>query len=833
MNRSSYLDSDDGVNQSIYNNPKAMFRMLGAGQPGGLPMPEITTAGEVRREAKSYSTKIFDSFHLLGSILDRHEETIQKRWTKKTRNQRLNILLKAWPDMAISHRPDFAAFRRESEVQRDRGSKCRDAYLFPYINAEDLSKPKTLPLFLHARSRHQPCEFSFSDLGACRFGKISKAIVPKFLNGHVMLFRGRTTADTYGQLLNWDDHPDAFDWMNERIGTLPGEGLLILEIQHRVLDFLVRCCKTILHDLDSERLASDNYPLQLNFEPLSENDIEGFSSLSIMAIEAPYRAPSSLNWRRLESLLAAKKTATEDHIWSLREDPSYFVDCVLEYKEHRQELLKDSHGQPHPVFEYRQDNVFWGRVLGNIITSAYLSLEIWSELQSQAARLIELEQKHRLNIRQDASLPDEYLDAILRFEHYLNQAAKGPLGLLKHSVVASPAFRPFFERTPPPDIHTPKIHVRQKGTFKVDKPVQNLKWLLRILWEDDNELFLVGMTDTVDELQRLLESEPKANEFISAFLAGVVGDLSIICECLRQVNTYQPWAANFENAVLDRKGDITKQFAERMASAGAMMSALKAIDGISRYGNPEDGKFRYPIDKRRTKENVEQLLSAERNLDVFWDKVDPITSRSRGFKELAVGKLLGQERILRRTTQWIEPAKQEGPAFEQIDELCKPLSELYYNIEKRTGHKQERCETPKQKQKVKTRGTSTVDATTAASEPTVVQDTINTLPTFALDSRALKVFHTLFYTPSLTATPGEVSWTDFIHALTSTGFSSEKLYGSVWQFSPTKLDIQRSIQFHEPHPSSKVPYRTVRRFGRRLNRAYGWDGRMFVLAEKK
>ena len=77
--------------------------------------------------------------------------------------------------------------------------------------------------------------------------------------------------------------------------------------------------------------------------------------------------------------------------------------------------------------------------------------------------------------------------------------------------------------------------------------------------------------------------------------------------------------------------------------------------------------------------------------------------------------------------------------------------------------------------------------------------------------------------------PGEVSWTDFLHALVSTGFKPEKLYGSVWQFTPANLDVERSIQFHEPHPSGKIPFRKARQHGRRLFRAYGWRGEMFKL----
>jgi len=42
-----------------------------------------------------------------------------------------------------------------------------------------------------------------------------------------------------------------------------------------------------------------------------------------------------------------------------------------------------------------------------------------------------------------------------------------------------------------------------------------------------------------------------------------------------------------------------------------------------------------------------------------------------------------------------------------------------------------------------------------------------------------------------------------LSAMLATGFSPAKLYGSVWQFTPTRLDLERSIQFHGLHPSGK------------------------------
>jgi hypothetical protein len=54
------------------------------------------------------------------------------------------------------------------------------------------------------------------------------------------------------------------------------------------------------------------------------------------------------------------------------------------------------------------------------------------------------------------------------------------------------------------------------------------------------------------------------------------------------------------------------------------------------------------------------------------------------------------------------------------------------------------------------------------------------------------------------------------------GFSSEKLQGSAWQFTPGgDLGTNHGIHFHEPHPDSDIPYTMARQFGRRLRRVYG------------
>jgi hypothetical protein len=105
-----------------WSNPWEGLRALGVGGPGSnIPIPKSISADQTKKEAKQHSLQIFKDFELLRAILDRHESTIYKRWMKKTVKQKHVILLSAWPNMATTHRPDFQAFKKETEQQRDAG----------------------------------------------------------------------------------------------------------------------------------------------------------------------------------------------------------------------------------------------------------------------------------------------------------------------------------------------------------------------------------------------------------------------------------------------------------------------------------------------------------------------------------------------------------------------------------------------------------------------------------------------------------------------------------------------------------------------------------------
>jgi hypothetical protein len=104
-------------------------------------------------------------------------------------------------------------------------------------------------------------------------------------------------------------------------------------------------------------------------------------------------------------------------------------------------------------------------------------------------------------------LPQDYLVALLKFQHFLNQAASGSLGQLKVAVAASPPMHKFFVREPP-DGDNSAILVKSRPEVKKTKAEENLIWLLRTLWENDNQLFLARLPLVVDELERLIQAEP-------------------------------------------------------------------------------------------------------------------------------------------------------------------------------------------------------------------------------------------------------------------------------------------------------------------------------------
>jgi hypothetical protein len=127
-----------------------------------------TDQASLERDAEPLRTSIRNEFTTLSAILSRHEDVIRKRWTKKTVEQRKKALRDAWPEINTTHRPDFRVWRLSP---RRVNAEASQAYMFPHINLEDLSRGPTLLRFLSSRGRHHPSLFVGIDFDNFEMGR--------------------------------------------------------------------------------------------------------------------------------------------------------------------------------------------------------------------------------------------------------------------------------------------------------------------------------------------------------------------------------------------------------------------------------------------------------------------------------------------------------------------------------------------------------------------------------------------------------------------------------------------------------------------------------------
>jgi hypothetical protein len=129
------------------------------------------TLEDIQEESLERGKDIWRAWAYLKNIVERHEVSIRKRWSKTTNHNRRQILQKAWPKIPVYSLPHIVAYRAESMEQRIKQTKYRDAYMFPHINLPDLSdNRKNLLMFLNKRGRYAPFLFVRTDHNHMRAG---------------------------------------------------------------------------------------------------------------------------------------------------------------------------------------------------------------------------------------------------------------------------------------------------------------------------------------------------------------------------------------------------------------------------------------------------------------------------------------------------------------------------------------------------------------------------------------------------------------------------------------------------------------------------------------
>jgi hypothetical protein len=422
----------------------------------------ISDVEQVRAQAHDFSCSIFQHWILLNKILKRFELQIQKRWTKRSKSQKLTLLLQAWPHMAATHRPEFATLRKvgaNNNKRRPNQEREKEACLWPHINQDDLVETQNLLVFLNSRGRHLPDKFAFGD----RLQN-SRKPEPSDLDKYKMCLHGQRSPKSYGSLVLGDEG----DKIQQALRFEPAVGLLVLEIQERILDFLVKCCRLILHDIDFDQLDL----IETKPDPPQIRYALSVPTVTAMAEIAPYRVPQKLDLGRLLSLVSAKREEAEEHVWSLREDPGYFAQVMREWSDHSSLRVLDKFKKPHALVGKPE---FWNKVATRMIFHAYRNLILLGYAEFAVMTVQEKLEDHLDKLESSYHLPIDIETEFQLLEMITDCLLDEGMGDLMLGYPASPPVRSGYERAgadPDPSF----------GTLAIKMGKQSRAWRVQVLF---------------------------------------------------------------------------------------------------------------------------------------------------------------------------------------------------------------------------------------------------------------------------------------------------------------------------------------------------------------
>ncbi|RMZ73167.1 C2H2 and C2HC zinc finger [Pyrenophora seminiperda CCB06] len=719
--------------------------------------------------------------------------------------------------MPESHRPDYEervskllkshdASNHEKELNVEQ-SLFSDAKWWPYINLEDLAKPKCLLTFLNTRGRNPPMAFALTEL------MFSPLILAEMLSGklglghnrHVMYFSKVPDPALYGKVSATARTVEKYNINEDGLECCPRFGLPILHIQNRIYQFLVACSQLILHDMNEDTLLRGQIQEQPPTSDVKLYIDAGQTHNSDLHMVASYRNRGSIDFVKLLGYFNALYTSAKDHILALREDPSYFADWFAEIADHSPKMILDVHNSVHSALD--SPEVLMGKA-HDIIIEAYMGFTMWKQLYEMAEKLVNASQ-----------LPQDELFSrlVAQFGRRVQKASVLLSKMLNGYHAAAPNIRKLYVRTND-SLTNPKIGFKPGEKCTLDQ-----YWLLisfrRIYQNEKDPHSAEKLYHMLDNVATIMRKSRPAKDLMSPRLSDLFAQLSIVGECQMDCEL---WYKTPQGHQVDRTVPHSDEFSHNW---------IYQIHGCQlpvQSANPFRGKLAYPIHKVRNRKNVKIMRAAEASLDKFWDCVDRFyESEDKKGQHGIFRQCVSESGSMQRTPPWEAPltTKTESPGQQSC--IYEPFSRILHDTTLQfTGTFNKLAIQEKVKPKTKGDTATPVIVNEIAPAP----ETNTPTWTIKLDKRAYKTMKALFHV-SVSDTedfPKAIKWDDFKRAMVRIGFAAEKLQGSAWQFTPGPgINVNRGIHFHEPHPESEIPYVMARRIGRRLEQVYGWCGETF------
>ncbi|QIW94524.1 hypothetical protein AMS68_000042 [Peltaster fructicola] len=784
------------------------------------------------------SERILTSHKFLASILDQYEDTIYKRWNKKSLDQRARLLRASYDgEIPATHREDFQHYLWTC-VNRDKPDPTLyHLFLCPQINVEDLSRPTILPLLLDARARHHPMKFLESDDENMSCG-VKLRLIPSVRS---------ITSEPHWVYFKRAEQPAEFArfaHQNEKLRSPPDtlvhdapKALLILEAQTRIMTLLVNGIRNILHDVDVDQLrlhpsrfagsSSANKSTKAvdgSWAESASDSGHDFESVDIFGPEAIYRVPVPAVMSSLQTLLYHWASEKRSDFLSLREDPGYYQARMTEAITDTSKAMSDL------------DRSANARVISEELALAAEALHDWTRMASSCAEFTTL---------------NEYLGDLFKCDNKVDEPASGPCAAACHDMqlrayaIATGRLKHIIMMVPLRDLTGTRLDEgnKSRSSCKLINIMRNdSKHATALLGQFaafmQEELRTSSFCNLVllGEIQYFMRYGPGKDLLNSSRLVTMVSDifLASLCCSLPQLAGYGMLHTCPSYSHLRESTSSAQKKVER---DGELLHCILHVlePTIEQHGLLAGRRFDYPCTQRATPKHITTLQRSEKNLETLWTAIDAVLVKLDKERELDIlWNVLDAPRQGYKTPDW-QPDVLLGRAVEskpasgiQTDTLdlafrtqgCVEDNHFKKSKKAKLALEQEAAPSAQQVEK-------RIEELDSQLEP------VHSTPTPVLvDEGTLRVLHTLFFVPGANGQRGEIPWKDFLHAMDDMDFEGRKLLGSAWAFSRDKDECLRRIHVHQPHPSNKIRFEIARDWGRRLRDAYGWTIDTFQVVSK-
>ncbi|KAM3418293.1 hypothetical protein BST61_g4293 [Cercospora zeina] len=792
---------------------------FGPGQAAMLPYSRSFTDEEAAKQITELKTATANNLNYTRTFLDKHGTTIVKLWTKRSGNQRKEVIRQVMPDIAprqgfvvdeILKRQKFSGGQR---VIPTFAAKHHKGLLLPYLDMETLSqRPHDILALLYQRTRSKPADWlpydSFQLDPMFRFPFLRTSYNPHCVQMH---------GGQYGQLVSWEKNAA------HRLDVVGfPRAFLVFHAQHELSTLLRRFVDSIVAQPSAttvggrdqlDTLASNGF---MDEEDWARQNVHTGTSRS---------QPPDLNMENITDAFWTRFMAAEDELWLLQTDPMYlrnhfsrFEGAIISQDLNREEAM-------------------WYK--SYISTMPLAIWESWFRLYVESEMTLNSLKASGGPVKCGKPLPEKYEVALASFERALREEFDAQSDDIMTIIMCANSFRQYYSGTQDDRI---VINLLGKSVNETDPLFYQL-----IQLGNYDERTSYSAASHLRLLNHIVDSSNAQANRLDQLLINVLSSMTAIDEALTAIRLHRPRNRPFEQA---EHSPHAHEFNGR-TKMFSMSKVAQRKDLHLLCDTLEDFLRVHPLPIRMSKETLVIFDNSHKALQAFWEAVRRRwRSAPLGLaQKIGIGGHYADETLkvisFSTTKKYLEQTTTDRSALVDAIEAqeCKTaagraaaaakLGTSDAPPQKVWGH-----ETPDtfrpliEKFKSKTRPLQPArdesdqeDREVAGAAEAVKKLTLR----IEVDTASYDIFQQMYDTSG--EQQSDVRWKDFTVAMVDAGFSATPSGGSVFTFK--NAENGGSINFHRPHPDPSINPLMLRVMGKRLDEWFNFDKDTFVERQKE